>query len=362
MKNILTCFFIVFHTLMLQSTPIFSRSFHNVEKTPENHLKPIMAEVEELPNFLWHLFASANLWEKSESIYRKLYGDLIPQEDIDFLFNHREHIVWGNGRSGKYARLLFFMPLGRTMEVDQYFDYLNFLSSCSSRQNIPEFSKKYGRNEFDSKYLSDFPFDSTDIVFFKKFREIIISNHKIFHEHAWPKVLPILESDQRFINQYFSSLDIVGQWENLLNMPFEGELFSPVLTYANAVDNLPSANNLSNSRNNFGVSGNADNYLLELVVHEVGIYILMPVIIELFNNPNLQTQYIQENNLIYQAIESYIEFLKRDITGTSQLWKGDMHGGGEFDFERFFRYYKEASLNDSDVAQILEGAIMQYNN
>lgn len=362
MKSLLYCTVIIIQALVLHGNPTPPSSLSMCEGVPKSIGKPIVAKIEELPNLMWHLFASSNLWEKSESIYRKLHGDLIPQEDIDFLFNHREHIVWGNGRSGKYTRLLFFMPLARTMEVDQYFDYLNFLSSCSSRQNIPEFSKKYGRNEFDSKYLSDFPFDSTDIVFFKKFREIIISNHKIFHEHVWPKVLPILESDQRFINQYFSGLDIVGQWENLLNMPFDGEMFSPLLTYANAVDNLPSANNLSNSRNNFGVSGNADNYLLELVVHEVGIYILMPVIIELFNNPNLQTQYIQENNLIYQAIESYIEFLKRDITGTSQLWKGDMHGGGEFDFERFFRYYKQVSLNDSDVAQILEGAIMQYNN
>lgn len=362
MKSFFCCAIVIFQALVLQGNPIGSSSLNLSEDQPKNSGKPIAAKIEELPNLMWHLFASANLWEKPESIYRKLYGELIPQEDIDFLFNNREHIAWGNGRSGKYARLLFFVPLGRTMDVDQYFDYLDFLSSCSSRQNIPAFSKKYGRNEFDGKYLSDFHFDSTDIVFFQKFREIIISNHKIFHEHVWPKVLPILESDQKFINQYFSSLDIVGQWENLLNMPFEGEMFSPVLTYANAIDNLPSANNLSNSRNNFGVSGNAENYLLELVVHEVGIYILMPVIIELFNNPNLQTQYIQENNLIYQAIESYIEFLKRGITGTSQLWKGEMHGGGEFDFERFFRYYKEVSLNDSDVAQILEGAIMQYNN
>ncbi len=54
----------------------------------------------------------------------------------------------------------------------------------------------------------------------------------------------------------------------------------------------------------------------------------MPVFKILFKDNSLHTKYIQDNSIIYQAIEGYIEHKKEKVTGIRRDWEGTLFGGG----------------------------------
>ena len=123
---------------------------------------------------------------------------------------------------------------------------------------------------------------------------------------------------------------------------------------------MPSANNLSVSRNNFGVDIENIDWTIDLIVHEIGVFILFPILDNIQHDTELKTLFNNENNVIYQAFESYIEKKKEDITGKKVVWKGKMHNGATFNFPFFFEYYKK---NDKlfDPEQLIRNAIKAYN-
>lgn len=88
--------------------------------------KKVTASVEITPNYIWHVFALSNLWDRPDSPYSDQYGQTIPEADKQFLYEHRDLIAWGGGigRGGMLAGGLFMVPLQNEITPEDYFAYL----------------------------------------------------------------------------------------------------------------------------------------------------------------------------------------------------------------------------------------------
>jgi len=137
-------------------------------------------------------------------------------------------VAWGNGKTGRFTGVLFFIPLAENITFQQYLDYYDGLLDLG------------GESEWDA----------------------------------------------------FACRDLVGKWED-------------------AVDKLPSANNLKYGRNNPGTRKQCRDYTIDLMA-----------------DSSLNSDFNRQNGVIYQAIESYVELAKGRITGKRVNWEGALHGGG----------------------------------
>ncbi len=320
-------------------------------------LKRVECTVEIMPNYIWHLFAISNLWDIDNSPYGERYGYSVPAEDISFLHQNREYIIWGHGRASEFTRLLFFIPFSHDISPDDYFAYLDNIDKAAGDGDWLSFLEKYCPRCIDANI--SFEFSDEQITIFRGIADIIKSNYSFYRDKIWGDVEKYLEKEKDRIDSAFHDQDIIHSWEMALEMKYPGEGFYPVLTYANGMDNLPSANNLSDSRNNFGVPENSTQYNIDLIIHEIGVFALMPVILLLFADDSLQTKFIQENGITYQAIESFIEYKKEGITGSRKIWEGELFGGGTFNFPWFFRFY-EQNEDTYDSRDLIYNAILEY--
>lgn len=320
--------------------------------------KNVECSIEVMPNYIWHLFALADLWDKGKSRYYEIYGNTVSQPDIDYLHKNRSLIVWGNGLTAPLTGVLFFQPFRNEISPSEYFDYLDCFTKGLKNSDWKDFFDKYCP---ECDRLAEIPRRSNEeIALFEKISEIIKRNYPAYKNVVWPEVQPALNEYGEKINSYFSDKDIINRWEEELNMSYEENTFYPVLTVANAIDNLPSANNLSRSRNNFGVSNKALDWTIDLIIHEIGIFILSPSLNRIRNDNELKTEFNRKNNVIYQSIESFIEKKKGDMTGKRVTWKGKMHGNAIYNFSFFFEYYdKNNTITDPEL--LIRNAIKAYN-
>ncbi|MFA8433699.1 MAG: hypothetical protein ACEPOZ_04200 [Marinifilaceae bacterium] len=331
----------------------------NTYSTVKEEVKKVECSVEIMPNYLWHIFALSNLWNHDSSRYSDRYKNTIPKKDKDFMYEHRDLIAWGNGATGKYTVLLFFNPFSDEISYKEYCHYLDDLLKYGPQSKWKEFADKYSKEENNKQTISNCSFTKQDFEILTEITAIIKRNYPTFKKEIWKNTKQILEQEKLAIDAAFAGNDIIGLWENALQMKYSGDSFTPVLTYANALDYLPSANNLTDSRNNFGLSGKNTEYTIDLIVHEIGIFVLMPTILSIFKDPALQTEFNKKNSVVYQSFESLIEKKKGDIAGKRKTWEGKIFAGGKYDFPWFFNYY-EKNGKGMEIEQLLRNAIAEY--
>ncbi len=319
--------------------------------------KQVECSVELVPNYVWHVFALSNIGDREVSEYKEMYGHTMRAADAELIHRHRELIAWGNGRSGRLTGVLFFVPLSNAMAPPEFLEYLDDLHDAAATSSWETFLDRYdgSGNERDQLALS-----SGDVAVLAEVCRIFKANLPRYEKEVWPETRSILQREKSRIDKAFAERDVIGRWEAELGMELPGPGFVPVLTLANAIDHLPSANNLSLSRNNIGVSGQGTEHVIDLIVHEIGIFTLMPVIIELFEDPQLQSPIVQQHNVVYQAVESFIEWTKGRIEGTPRVWEGEIFGGGHFDFRWFFEYFERETAKGIAVPELLRSAVESY--
>lgn len=292
--------------------------------------KKVTASVEILPNYIWHILASSNVWDKSENPYGDQFGYTIPEADRRFFYDHRNLVAWGNSRGGMLAGGLFFMPLAVETSVD---DYIAFLESLPAPDSLAAVCSEITR--------------------------ILKDNYRAFENEVWPGIKPKLMQSKDMIEASFAGTDPIATWERNLGMSFPGKGKVLVLSYANQVDNLPSANDLGPERNNFGIAPdeNVVNYVYNTVLHEIGIFTFMPVINTLQSDPSLRTDFLQSGNVVYVACETFAEKRKDDIFGGEKRvflpqWLDA--------YKWFYGYYEKNDRPDADIEKLLRNAIAEY--
>jgi hypothetical protein len=331
--------------------------FSNPVSANEAPNKNVKCTIEIMPNYLWHLLSLSNVWNKDHSQYTEEYENTISYSDRQYIFEHRNYIIWGNGNVAEFTQFLFFIPFRNEVSPQNYFNYLDQLTSTLKSRNWVPFIKKFCPEYSSIADRIQFTNDKTRIL--QTIINIIRSNFKIYETKVWPNVQKILKDKQLEIETYFRSNNIIRKWEESLKMQYPYDTFYPVLTYANGVDNLVSGNNLSNTRDNFGVSPQYIDSTIDLIVHEIGIFTILPIVMDIFNDTSLRSEFNVRKNVVSQAVESYIEEKKSLITGKSIKWNGAMVNGSEYDFQWFFSFYKRNEDIDTPD-KIIRKAIQEY--
>lgn len=319
--------------------------------------KKVECSIEIMPNYLWHLFAVSNIWDLKESRYAREYADTVPAADKAILFANRKSLTWGNGGVSKFTPLFFFVPLSREITPDRYWEYLDDAKRTMKDNRWDQFAERYCPAE--KERIRALRYSDGDIAAFGEICAVMKANFAAYEGGAWQSQRETLLAEKAAIDSYFSQRDMIGDWERKLGIPYKGEGFYPVLTYANAIDPLPSANNLSASRNNFAVNAEHADGDIDLMIHEIGIFILYDLIMRLYQDPAYQTEKLQRTNAVYQAAESYVEFVKGEITGDRATWEGNMYNGASFNFKWFFDFYK-AKADATDPETLLREAIAEF--
>lgn len=310
--------------------------------------KKIICNTELIANYLWSLYAEADLWEvnpvkKAETHFIKA--------DLDFLYNNRELIKWGNGRCGLFTYPAFFLQV---LEKDYTaHEYISFLDNF--KLNVEE-----GNSEI-YQYLN-FQTSVHELEYsmnrdtFLEFFEIYKRNIKRYELYIWQAHKEALNEKKEIMDIELNKDDMIGRWEDFLNEDFPSEVFNIILTYSNR--RMPSANDISKTRWNFYYQDNLTNFLQ----HEIGINLLLEKFKVLYEDHELDTEFVRENNVIWLANESFTEYCKGIIFGKRDEWRGEMFGGGNHDFNWFFNYYQEHLILPfkQDYTLFLKETILAY--
>ena len=322
-------------------------------------MKKIIPKIEFLPNYLWHIFAISNLWDCENLEYSTKYKKMISDEDLNFLYDNRDLLAWGNGRGGVFSGLLFFIPLSfNYMKFEEYIEYINLLIESAASKDWNEFKEKY-----DFKYdMTDVVFSKTQIDYLKRYLIIIEKYYSDYLDKLWNTHNTLLSQTANYIIEYFNELNAIEKWESFLKKYFPSNEFNIILTVANK--NLPSANNLSRTRYNFYYHPNNEKKLCKFILHEIGANLLGNDLHKNYKDNELKFNFINENNLIWQAFEALAEYIKSEIFNVeAEVWDGTIFGGGTYYFKDFFKFYNDYNWNKSNnnFSAIMKEAIYYVN-
>jgi len=319
-------------------------------------MKKIVPKIELLPNYLWHIYAIANLWSKDKLDYSIIHKSMMSVENRDFLHENRELLVWGNGRGGRFTGLLFFIPLKlEFMDFAEYLSFLDSLFNSIKSRNWVMFKEKY-----DFHYdMSKIVFSKEEIDFLESYNGIMKRNHSEYLNKLWPVHKVRLKETADFITGYFEEKRAIEKWEEFLNKQFPADELNIVLTVANK--SLPSANNLSRTRYNFYYKPDSKEDLCKFILHEIGTNLLSEDLHINYKDEELQTKVINENNLVWMAFEALAEYSKSIIFETEKaVWSGEMFGGGMFRFSEFYEFYNTYNWDKSNLnyATVMKEAVL----
>jgi hypothetical protein len=319
-------------------------------------MKNIIPKIEFLPNYLWHIFAICDLWNKPTLTYKLENQNYISQDDRLYLNKNRERIAWGNGRCGDMMGLLFAIPLGlREISFEDYLEYLELLIKASIENDWVYFVEKY-----DIVYdMSNVQLPESYIKFLKRYKTIISNNYKCYLNKKWQTHQVKLHTTAEYIDHYFGKLNVINSWEDFLGLTLPLENFEIILTIAN--ENLPSANDLSRHRYNFYYEPNNLEHLVTFILHEIGTNLLSEFLHKNYNDPDLQTEFIQQNNLCWQAFESLAEFTKAQLFNMkAEIWNEEIYGGGKYRFPVFYDFYSKIDFKNNKLPydKLMKNAIL----
>jgi hypothetical protein len=323
-------------------------------------MKRIVPKIEILPNYLWHIFAISNLWDRNDLEYSKRYQSMISTDDLLFLYKNRNLLAWGNGRGGEFSGLLFFIPLSFSyITFGEYENYLELLIRSIDSKDWDKFRKKYELT-YD---MTDVNFTKAQRDFLKQYLSIIKKYYSDYHDILWRTHKTLLKQTSNYLENYFDTLNAIERWESFLHKRFPADEFNIILTVPNK--DLPSANDLSRSRYNFYYQPDSSDKLPGFILHEIGSNLLSEDLHSNYENKELQIQFIVENNLIWQAFESLAEYFKSEIFKIEpEMWSGEMFGGGTYFFSDFYDFYKSYCWDKSDMhfSYIMKEAIMYIHS
>jgi len=268
-------------------------------------------------NYTLHIFAVAKISYNSE--YADLYRSIVRSQDLEYLESHKYLLEFGNGREGPFTGFCFFLPAYLDLKTkDDFVSYYRLLINSLEKHDFSPFLQRYSldwRDPFLSAYYRIFMLEISDeewvkavkplIPEFKKVAQIFIENIDGY-KPVWRKVEPVLKERAEKLNRCFGKSDIIREWERITGKTFLKDKYYILLCYAN--ENGPNANSLSYDKNVF-YYGSSDDYIRDLVSHEVGTHLLFTLL-----SPEEGFDPTR-----YAALECLAMFFNRKVLGSKRL-------------------------------------------
>lgn len=237
--------------------------------------KKVSCIVEEIPSYLGHILSVARIGFESD--YSDKYSYSVEPEDIQWLKENEELVLWGNGKAGPLTGYGLFIlgyvnPKGAD-GISSYFDSLYHIiekGDCSIMLDTFPALKRY----HDSWFKLDHP-KAIEILKkhrhdLKRLESVFIRNWNIFDKKVWPVEKPKLSSKADELNERLARVDLIGRWEKATGFTFKYDHYYYVLS--SGMKNAPRFNSL-------GYGKNWVYYdcplLFEGIAHEVGSHLLI---------------------------------------------------------------------------------------
>lgn len=295
-------------------------------------LKRVRAVVEAGPNYIFHLMAVAR--NGFDSDYADKYRDSVNPADILVLEEQRRELSFRDGGSGNLTYLLIFFPaylnLDTRASLEEYFALLNSgLESGDCSGFYARYEDAFDRqrdwtHSVGPEWLLRTHREYNDAI--RRLGEVYTANFTPYMTRVWPVESKDMQAVASQLNPYLEDVDLIGRWERLLGIEFKVHPYEIVL--CSAIKNGPSANSLGYERNVF-YSGDDMDYIKKFISHEVGTYILFPVLRDLPSE--------RDPSLAYKAFESLARFYNSLALGTKDLYPM----GTYYDADRFFSIYED---------------------
>ena len=269
--------------------------------------KEVKATVEVIPNYIFHLLTLGGIVPEDPE-YIALYGESISKEDKEYLFEHKNLLVWVDGNTAPLIPFFLFIPANFTSqnEFNEYFDLLyKALKSNECKAFAQKYEYYFKKNNWvsDSTDLEEVALQLQSILPYThevaELGKIFKNNFQTYHSNIWEKEKEKLEKTAQILNNELLKLDLIGSWEKLTGLTFKTDIFEIVLFSAN--QNGPSANSLSYDRDAF-YHGSDTDFLLQFICHEVGTHILSKSLLEIWQMNRFEFQDM------YFAYENTAEF------------------------------------------------------
>ncbi len=321
--------------------------------------KEIKSKIEIMPNYFWHVFVLANLWDydQSDNPYYSKYIGTIPKEDINFLRRYRKDIIWGDGNMGDLAKFIYFMPLeSPDFDLDDLEFYYKRLCHAVFSNDWVDFYLWYGSDFGQIKIPRD------KFIVIEKIGQILVKNFKAFNEKVWVNIYPELKRFSQSFNEHFSNCKFINKWENFLNRDFEGKDFNILFTIANTKEIR--FTNINYFRYCMYYNSEDIQSLTNLIIKEIGINILSPELHKLLEDKNLKESSIFYENHLYTAFQAFVQTSTEKIfTDINLQYKNDYYTydkGSYYFFKSFFKEYFEKHDYLIDAYQVIKNSIYSY--
>lgn len=284
-------------------------SFPGGCKVPEGEAKRIVAVVEEFPNYLFHLLAAAEVGGAGG--YPEAFRAAVHPDDLAYLKEHEELLVWGMGRNGALHYILVFIPAYLNLAgEDGIEEYFGLLEDAVSGNGLSAWFRRYERQferlrewhfspwittlkgNLPPEYLEalrfhllhldegakpDFP--PAYLEHLRRFGLICRRNYRRYHEEIWPVERERLSSAAEEIDARCAGLDFIGAWERLLGAEFRFNRHELVLT--TTTPSNTDWNDLGYEQSTVYI-GNDLDYILQMASHETGIRLVRDFSEEIF--------------------------------------------------------------------------------
>ena len=308
-----------------------------------NKRKDIIATVEKFPNYIFHILAVAKINYNSD--YANKYRWAIEHQDLEYLYNSRKLLEFGNGSSSDLTYLFIFLPAYINFEsegeVEKYFQLVKYSVENNDIQLLADQYYEYLLEQEKWTYDNVFGYlehlcnnlhlKSKETV--KVLSDIYIRNY-IKYDKVWEIEKGNIVKRSKELNKRLLEEDYILKWENLTGLDFLYDKYEIVLCSANA--NGPDANSLGYERNLF-YSGYDIDKTMEFISHEVGTHILIHIIKELWGQFHGQ--------ILYSAYESLVKFYNKIIFEEDQI----SYSLEQFNDNEFFHIYNEITEENSNI-------------
>lgn len=222
-------------------------------------------------NYVTHLYTLGNIGY-NDSEYAKNYAYYLSEDDKQILQQHKDLLIFGQGKVGSLTPFFFFIPayadLKTQEEYKTYFENISTAIDKKSFKPIEDYIPDQIKEILDNNTFNELILVRKEL---NEISEVYIKNFKLYKEEIYPKISKELEAKKNHLNNRLDNNNIIDNWQRETNYNWDKGDYIYLLFRAGK--NGPSFNNLSDNINSCYYKID-ENYIVDMFSHEFGIFLM----------------------------------------------------------------------------------------
>lgn len=222
-------------------------------------------------NYVTHLYTLGNIGYNDRE-YTDKYGQYLSPEDKDVLQQHKDLLIFGQGKTGTLTSFFFFIP--SYADLKSYSDYKSYLTDLHTVMDDNTIAplEKYLSEDY-KKFMGQGIIDDLKSVRdeFDQIADIYLNNIESYRTGVYPQVAVELESKKKQLNSMITGSKLMEKWEAVTGYSWNKGDYTYLLFRAGK--NGPSFNDLSGNINTCYYKID-EEILADMFSHEFGIFLM----------------------------------------------------------------------------------------